>query len=345
MKAAVWTDYGKIEIQEIPMPAINKTEVLIKVLAAGVCKTDLHVYSGKFLYGKPPHVLGHEICGEIAEIGSEVKNLKVGQRVLVETSVGCGVCAACRRGERHLCVDRLEIGTAPYSGGYAQYTKAPAENVIPLLDGISNQAAAIFESAVCPSGGLMRLGIKMGETVVVYGVGPAGLSFMQTAKALGAGKVVAVGRNKSRLEKALNFGADVIICTTEENAVEKIFNLTNQNGADTVCDTTGAASIIEETVKVASNGGRVILYGLPEETADIRFPVKTIVMKQLQLHGVENNPHVWEPLMNLVADGRINLDGMVTHTFPLEEIEKAFALLEKTTEDPIKIVVYPWENN
>lgn len=343
MKAAVWTDYGKMEIQEVPMPIIGENEVLLKVRAAGLCKTDLHVYTGQFAYGKPPHILGHEICGEVVEFGSAVTGVKIGQRVLVETSVGCGVCEACRKGDRHLCAIREEIGTAPHCGGYAQYTKAPAKNIIPLPDEISDEEAAIFESVVCPSGGLMRLGIRMGETVVVYGVGPAGISFIQVAKALGAGKIIVIGRNKRRLTKALHFGADVIICNKEENAAERISELTNGSGAGLVCDTTGAPSVIEEAINIAANGGRVILYGLPAESANVTFPVKTVIMKQLEVHGVENNPYVWEPLIRLVADGRVNLRDMVTHTFPLEQIEEAFALLESQNEDPIKIVVYPWQ--
>ena len=342
MKAAVWTDYGKMEIQEVPMPIIGEGELLLKVLAAGLCMTDLHVYTGQFLYGKPPHILGHEICAEVAELGPGVRGIEIGQRVLVETSVGCGVCEACRKGKRHLCANREEIGTAPHSGGYAQYMKAPAKNVIPIPDEVTDEEAAIFESVACPSGGLMKLGVRMGETVVVYGVGPAGLAFIQTAKALGAGKVIAVARNRKRLERALLFGTDEIICSSEENVRERILELTDGNGPGLVCDTTGATSIIEEAVEIAASGGRVVLYGLPAETASMKFPVKTIIMKQLEVHGVENNPYVWEPLLQLVAANRVNLKDMVTHTFPLEQIEDAFAVLENKEEDPIKIVVYPW---
>lgn len=343
MKAAVWTDYGKMEVKEVPMPVIKEGEVLLKVRAAGLCMTDLHVYTGQFLYGKPPHILGHEICAEVAEIGPGVSGVSIGQRVLVETSIGCGHCAACRKGNRHLCANREEIGTAPHSGGYAQYIKAPAGNIIPIPDEVTDEEAAIFESVVCPSGGLMRLGVRMGETVVVYGVGPAGLAFIQTAKALGAGKVIAVARNRTRLERTLEFGADEIICSAEVNVEERILELTEGNGPGLVCDTTGATGMIQEAVDVAANGGRIVLYGLPAETASMDFPIKTIIMKQLEVHGVENNPYVWEPLLQLVAGGRVNLKEMVTHTFPLEQIEEAFAVLENKKEDPIKIVVYPWK--
>ena len=343
MKAAVWTDYGKIEIKEVPTPEIGKNEVLLKVLAAGVCVTDLHVYTGLFLYGKPPHILGHEICGEVVKIGEDVTGVRIGQRAAVETSIGCGKCAECRRGNRHLCAVREEIGTAPHYGGYAQYVKVPASNLIPLPDSVSDEEGAILESAACPSGGLMRAGVKFGETVAVFGVGPAGIAFIQTAKALGAGKVIAIARNRRRLERALDFGADGIICSSDEDVAARISELTDGRGAELICESTGAPSVIEQTAEVAANAGRILLYGLPEESASIVFPVKTIIMKQLEVRGVENNPFVWEPLVKLVADGRVNLRDMVTHTYPLDRIEEAFDQLKEKRDDPIKIVVYPWK--
>ena len=145
------------------------------------------------------------------------------------------------------------------------------------------------------------------------------------------------------IEKLREFGADVIVCSKEENVPERILELTGGRGATLVCDTTGAPKVIEEAVNVAANGGRVILYGLPAETDVLQFPVKTIIMKQLEVHGVENNPYVWEPLINLVASGKVNLNDMVTHTLPLDKIEDAFAILQDSKEDPIKIVVYPWD--
>lgn len=342
MKAAVWTDYGKMEVKEVPVPSIGEDEVLVKVRAAGVCVTDLHVYTGRFLYGKPPHILGHEICGEVVKMGDHVTGLRKGQRVVVETSIGCGQCEDCRSGKRHLCSQMEEIGTAPHCGGYAQYLKAPAENLVSVPDEVTDEEAAILESVVCPAGALMRWGVRFGETVVVYGVGPAGLAFIQTAKVLGAGRVIAVARNRRRLERSLAFGADEIICSAEEAVSERLRDLTGGRGPGLICEATGAPELIEEACLTVRSGGRVILYGLPPETANIPFPVKTIIMKQLEVYGTVGEPLVWEPLLRLVAAGRINLKDMVTHTFSLDRIEEAFALLENKEEDPIKAVVYPW---
>ena len=343
MKAALWSDYGKIEIREVPMPVIGDDEVLLRVRAAGVCITDLHVYTGQFIYGKPPHILGHEICAEIVDMGSRVTGFSAGQRVVVETSIGCGHCSFCKSGQRHLCGQMTEIGFTPNNGGYAQYVKAPAANLFPVPDGVSDAEAAILESVVCPAGALMRWGVRFGETVVVYGVGPAGLAFIQTARALGAGRIIAVARNRQRLERSLAFGADAIISSAEENVAQRIKDLTGGEGPGLICEATGAPEIIEEVFDIARRGGRIIFYGLPSDAAQIRFPVTTMIMKQLEVYGAVGNPLVWEPLLDLVAAGRINLKDMVTHTFPLDKIGDAFQLLTDKDQDPIKAVVYPWE--
>lgn len=342
MKAAVWSDYGKIEIKEVPIPSIGEDEALLKVRAAGVCITDLHVYTGRFIYGRPPQILGHEICAEVVETGNNVTGWSKGQRVVVETSIGCGHCRFCRSGSRHLCEHMTEIGFTPNQGGYAQYVKAPAANLFPVPDAMTDEEAAILESVVCPAGALMRWGVRFRETVVVYGAGPAGLAFIQTARALGAGTVIAVARNRRHLERSLKFGADVIISTEEEDAAKRIFKLTGGEGPGLVCEATGSPGIMEETFDVAGKGGRIIFYGLPPEGAEIRFPASKVIMKQLEVYGAVGNPFAWEPLMALISGGRINLKDMVTHRYPLERIDEAFALLTDREQDAVKAVVCPW---
>lgn len=344
MKAAVWTDYGKIEIQEVPIPEISGNEVLIKVMAAGVCITDLHVYTGQFIYGKPPHILGHEIAGEVVKVGENVVDYKSGDRVIVETSIGCGNCHDCRSGNRHLCKDMTEIGFTPNNGGYAQYMKAPASNLFFIPDNITYEEAGIIESVVCPAGALMRWGVKFGETVVVYGVGPAGLAFIQTAKALGAGKVIAVARNRERLERAKHFGADIIINSCTESVQECILKETNGLGANLVCEAAGAPETILESFEIASRGGCIILYGIPADSDRFEFPATKIITKQLEIYGAIGNPLVWEPLLKMVSTGKINLKDMVTHSYPLDNINDAFTLLNDKKRKPIKVVVLPWKN-
>ncbi len=343
MKAAVWTDYNKIEIQEVPVPEIGPGEALVKVHSAGVCATDLEVVAGRFQYGRPPHILGHEIAGEIVELGGAAASRRIGERVVIETSIGCGVCRECRSGNRHLCGKMEEIGTAPHQGGYAQYVKAPAENLIPIPDNVSYDEAGIVESVVCPVGGLMSHGVRFGETVLVYGVGPAGIAFIQGAKAMGAGKVIAVARNRQRLERAGKFGADLLINSREEDVREKVLEYTGGKGADLVCEAAGSGATTRSAFDCVKRAGRVMLYGLPTEEQAREFSSLDIIMNQLEVYGVLGNPHVWEPLLALVSAGRINLKDMVDAAMPLNRLEQAFALMQDPVKKPIKIVVHPQE--
>jgi L-iditol 2-dehydrogenase len=342
MKAAVWTDYGVIEIKNVPEPEISEYEVLIQVMAAGVCITDMHVYTGQFAYGKPPQILGHEIAGKIVRTGSAVTDWKEGDRVVVETSIGCGKCSFCRTGNRHLCPDMTEIGTTPNQGGYAQYIKAPAQNLFRIPDAVSYEEAGIVESVVCPIGALMRLGVHFGETVAVYGVGPAGIAFIQGARALGAGKIIAIARDDTRLARVKGFGADILISSKKENVKERILEETGGIGVDLVCEAAGAPSTILDAIHIARHGGRIILYGIPGDSDNIPFPAAAVITNQLELYGAVGNPFVWEPLLQMVANGRINLKDMVTHRFPLEDINQAFANMKSREGNPIKAVVLPW---
>ena len=343
MKAAVWTRIGEIRVMDVDAPKIFANQVLIKVMSAGVCVTDLHVYTGKFKYGEPPHILGHEVAGVIDQIGSEVDGWSVGDRVVVETSIGCGRCRFCNTGQRHLCPQMTEIGFTPNNGGYAEYMVAPVGNLLRIPDGLSYDEAGIIESVVCPIGAIYRLGVRFSETVAVFGVGVAGISFIQGAKAMGAGKIIAIARNDKHLQRAKGFGADIVINTTEENPEEVIMRETKGLGADLVIDATGAGKIISIMTHVIRRAGRIILYGLPSEDVKIDYPVKDIIMNQLEVYGAIGNPSVWEPLLEMAAAKVIRLKEMITHSFPLEEIEEAFACLEKPEENVLKAVIHPWD--
>jgi L-iditol 2-dehydrogenase len=341
MLAAVWTDYGKIEVKQVPDPTIEKNEVLVKVMAAGLCATDIEVYTGAFSYGKPPHILGHEIAGEIAAVGSAVRGCREGDRVVIETSVGCGHCGPCRSGQRHLCHNLTEIGFTPHNGGFAQYVKAPAENLVPLPGNISWDEASIVESVVCPVGALMRLGIHFGETVLVFGVGAAGIAFIQGARAMGAGKIIAVARNTHRLERARKFGASVVINSSSQDLRAQIMEETGAIGADLICEAAGSPETIAAAFNTVRRAGRIIFYGIPPEKQTIPMPLINIITNQLELYGTVGNVNVWEPLLKLVSNGEINLKDMVTHVLPLTKIQEGYAMMQDDKVKPIKVVVHP----
>ena len=339
MQAAVWTDWDRIEIKTVPEPKPWPGYVKIKIISAGVCTTDVHVYTGKFKYGSPPHVLGHEIAGVVDCVGRGCRLYKPGDRVLVETSIGCGICRQCAYGNRHLCSDMTEIGFSPHQGGYSQYVCVPEQNLVSLPDSISFDEGGIFESSLCAVGALYRLGVNLGSVVAVIGVGVAGLSFIQGAKAMGAGTVIAIARNMEALKRAERFGADISL-PLDDQTVKFIDDL---GGCDLVCEAAGAGATIELSMTLAKAGGRVILYGIPSDDEFVQYPVTKIVTRQLSVFGAVGNPSAWGPVLHMVEKGHINLNDMITHRFALSEIHKAFDLIKKRDRSLIKAVVHPWK--
>ena len=342
MKAAVWDAIGHVSICEKPKPVADEGHVVVRVKAVGVCATDIHMITGKVALATPPHVLGHEIAGEIEEIGEGVSGWKVGDRVVIDTIISCGRCSACKRGRKELCSERMEIGYTPYDGGYAEFVRVPAQCLVALPDEIPFRDAAIMESVACPFGAVLRIGVTPGSTVLVQGGGPAGLAFLQAAKLSGAKKVIMSARGEQRLEFAKKFGADDVIDAQHENVLERVMELTDGQGCDYVMDAAGSVDSILLCFDACKIGGDVLYYGIPDEKAQIPFPFMKMMMKQLRLHGVLEYCAGWDTLVSLVASGKINLHDMVTHTFTLEQLPDAIRAYEGKDRSLIKAVI---ENN
>ncbi len=339
MKAALWDKVGHVSIVDKPIPSADEKHVVVKVKAVGVCATDIHMIMGKVKLAKPPHVLGHEISGVVEEVGAGVDGWKKGDRVVIDTIISCGRCVACKSGRRELCPEKQEIGYDPYDGGYAEYVRVPAQCLVHLPGSIPFREAAIMESVACPFGAVLRIGVKPGSTVLVQGAGPAGLAFLQAAKVSGARKVIVSARGEQRLQYALKFGADDVIDASNEDVLSRVMELTNGEGCDYVMDAAGSVESILLCFDACKTGGDVLYYGIPDASAKIEFPFMKMMIKQLRLHGILEYCAGWDTLVSLVESGRINLRDMVTHTFRLEEIDKAIELYEKKDRSLIKSVI------
>ncbi len=340
MKAIVWDCDGQLKLDEnYPYPVCLDDWVVIKVVSAGVCSTDLAIINGEF--GPPPLIPGHEIAGIIDKVGSKVKSAKPGDRVVVETAVACGHCRECESGNKHLCAQSSEIGFPPHNGGYAEYVAVP-ENCLKFIpDNVSFDEAGVIEAALCPFGIIYRYGMKPGSTVLIQGNGIAGLSFLQTAKCFSASKIIMSVLRDSAIDIAKHFGADVVINVQKEDLTERIMQETDGRGVDVSIDSTGAASAIENAVKVTRSGGQVILYGIPNDKAQMpQFPVREIVLRQLSVVGGNCNQLAWEPLLSLVANGQFNVRDMITNIFSLEEVHSALELAKNRPDGFIKSVIH-----
>ena len=341
VKAWLWKGVNQLEMVELPIPACPDGWVRIRVHGAGVCSTDVHILRGRFFNGSPPHVLGHEIAGEVVALGHKVPAEWLGKRVVVETAVGCGQCLHCRSGNKHLCDHGAEIGFPPYQGGYAEYTIAPWSCLHELPGGMTYDEAGILEAVACPVGAVQRIGMALGETVFIAGAGAAGLSFIQAAKAFHARKIIVSVRRDIRAKQAYEFGATTVVDIRRENLPERILEETGGEGVNLAIDAVGASGTIQDCVAACRKGGRVLLYGLPDENEAITIPVSLIIMRQLRLYGVTNNEMIWDPLLELVKDGTINISRMVTHTFGMEQLPQAMELVETHSDSLIKAVLHP----
>ena len=341
MKAWVWKGVDELALDEhYPDPVAKPGWVVLKVRAAGVCSTDVSIIRGRFGAWNPPGVLCHEICGEVVELGEGAKGVKTGDRVVVETSVGCGICVKCRTGNKHLCPEAGEIGFPPFDGGYAEYVAVPDNCCRRMPDVMTDEQGAILEASICPFGAIYRNPPPMGATVLVQGVGVAGLSFIQAVKCYGAKKVIAAGRNLSRLANARHFGADVVVNTKEQNLEEVVRRETNGLGVDLSIDAAGAAATFANAVKLCASGGVVNLYGIPAAGTKMELPTDEVIFRQLTIRGGTNNELAWVPLMELIARGQFNNADMVTHRFGFEELPAAIELVDKHPDGLIKAVIH-----
>lgn len=342
MKAWIWEGKDKMRLDgNYPDPEAKAGWVVLKVRAAGVCSTDVSIVRGRFGAWDPPGVLCHEICGEVVELGEGAKGVKVGDRVVVETSVGCGICVKCRTGNKHLCRYAGEIGFPPFNGGYAEYVAVPDNCCRIIPESMTDEQGAILEASICPFGAIFRNPPQMGATVLVQGVGVAGLSFIQAVKCYGAKKVIAAGRNLSRLEDARHFGADVVVNVKERSLEEVVLAETDGLGVDLSIDAAGAATTFANAVKLCASGGVINLYGIPSAGTKVDLPMDEMIFRQLTIRGGTNNELAWVPLIDLIAQGKFNNADMVTHRFGFDELPAAIDVVDKHPDGLIKAVILP----
>ena len=322
-----------MDVRDVPVPGCGPSDVLIKVHAAGVCGTDLHIWewdawaSGRL---KPPLTIGHEFAGRIERLGSEAQAeglLAVGDLVTAEGHIVCGHCLPCRTGNGHLCTRTRIIGV-DRDGAFAEYIAMPASNVM-KLDGISVDTGAIMD----PIGNAVHTVLEgdavAGSTVFVLGCGPIGCFACGVAKAAGASLVIASDFNDMRLDLARQMGADVTLNPARDDIPGRIRELTGEDGVDLVCEMSGHPAGHAQAFAVARPGGRVNLLGTPSQKTEVDF-ARDIIFKGLVLYGVTGRKMytTWHQMSRFLKNGQLDVRPVVTHRFPLEAIADAIAVIK-----------------
>ncbi len=349
MQALELLSPGKFEIREKPVPTPGQGEVLCKIRAVAICGSDPEIIRGDLAGTWPPgypFTPGHEWAGEVVALGGGVSKFKVGDRVAGEAHKGCGYCRNCLEGKYNLCLNygNKKSGHAHYgfntTGAYAQYNAVSVKAVSLLSEGVSFSEGALIDTAGAALHGMELSGITEGGNVVIVGPGPIGLIAMRLAKALGAGRVIVVGRGM-RLQKAGAFGADALVNFEETDPLEAVLELTNGDGADELFECSGAKDTLNQGIKMVCKGGAVVLLGIPATDLKEEIAFRHIVHNQIRILGSRANPNVAWKVNALIAAKQLQVSDLITHTFPLTQFEEALQTFLERRDGAVKVVVQP----
>ncbi len=314
-------------IHDAPVPEIGPNDVLIKIRKTSICGTDIHIYKWDEWSAKTvpvPLITGHEWMGEVVKIGSEVKNLDIGQRVSGEGHLTCGTCRNCRAGKQHLCTHTKGVGVT-VQGAYAEYFKLPASNIFKLSDDISDDIAAFFD----PLGNAVHTALSfdlVGEDVLITGGGPIGCMAAAICRFAGARHVVVTDINPYRLELAKKMGATraVNVSKTELKAVMKELGMTE--GFDVGLEMSGVAVAIRQMVDLMRHGGKIAMLGIPPK--DLAIDWNQVIFKGLFIKGIYGREmyETWYKMNAMVQSG-LDMSPMITHKFKIDDYQQAFEVM------------------
>ena len=339
MKAVVYSAPRKFEVKDVPPPALKENQVIIRVKACGVCKTDLHIHNGKFI-SQFPLINGHEFSGVIEQVGAGVSAFATGDRVVADNTVLCGECYYCRRNQPLFCENFYSLGvTGP--GGFAEYVAVNQDKVFRIRN-LSFEQATMVEPAACVVHGMDVIGVRTGDDVLLFGAGPTGLILAQALKNGGAGCVAVADPNRFKLDIAAELGMDdVFLVDRNDTAVhEKEIKKKYPKGFDIVVEAAGIARIAEEAISYAKYGAKVIFYGVCDEKDRIQISPYEVFRKEIKIIGSFAQTHCFEQAVKLLENGTIKVDKLITHRFSLDDYGKALETVARE-KNKMKVIITP----
>ena len=342
MKAAVLFKPLDLRIVELPKPSLRADEVLIRIKVCGICRSDYHYWKhgriGEFVVSRPL-ILGHEASGIVEEVGGEVvKELKRGDKVVIEPGVPCGECAYCRSGRYNLCPNVKFMATPPIDGAFAEYVAWDYRFIYRMPPGMSFEEGAMVEPLSVALWAVNRAGVKPGASAAVFGVGTIGMLTLEVLKAVGVTRVYVVDIDDWKLDFALKLGAEAAFNPRRENAAEAIKRATGGEGVDYVFEASGAEEASRQAIRAAKRGGKVVLIGLYAST-QFQYPVLEVITRELDLIGVFRYANMFPPAIELISKRRVDVERLVTHKIPFERLEEGFRIMDEGKEKFIKIQV------
>jgi L-iditol 2-dehydrogenase len=343
MQALVLEDLRDLRLRDVPEPEIGARDVLIEVKACGICGSDVHGYDGSTGRRIPPLIMGHEAAGVVAKVGAEVASLRAGDRVTFDSTVSCGHCSYCRRGEVNLCDSRQVLGVScgdyRRNGAFAEYVAVPEHIVYRLPASFAFEQAALIEAVSIAVHAAKITQIEAGNTAVVIGAGMIGLLAVQAFRVFGCTKVLAVDLDEGRLELARKLGADEALLATDPDLMEKLKIATCGQGPDIAVEVVGAQRSILTAIECVRRGGTVTLIG--NLAPKVEIPLQVVVTRQLRMLGSCASAGEYEECIKLMESGAINVKPLISALAPLHEGAAWFRRLYAREAGLMKVILQP----
>ena len=336
MKAIQIVKPGKLEIIDIPIPQIDeKNNVLIRMTATGICGSDVGIYNGKNAAATYPRIIGHEMIGKVEKIGDNVKNLKIGDRVIINQVVSCGNCYPCSIGQGNVC-DNLAVRGVHIDGGYREFIAVPEEDCYLLPDSISDIDAVMIEPTTISIQACSRSELKKSDILLIMGYGALGSTILKIAKDL-CDNIIVADISDEKLKDAKTKGAKYTINILKENFLEKIREYTNGRGTTVSIDSACTKDSLFQLLKATGNAGRVITMGFSTDPTEVNQFL--ITSKQLNILGSRLQNKMFSKAIELIEQGKLDLNNSVSHTFTLLEAQKAFDFINSKDQNIRKVVL------
>lgn len=339
--AAYMVEPKTMYYNEVEYPKAGANDVVVKIEYCGICGSDVHYYEygrvGDFVV-EGPFILGHEVAGTVVELGSDVRSLKVGDRVALEPGITCGHCEQCKTGKYNLCPDVAFFATPPVQGALQNFVAHPADMCFKLPDNVSTKAGALVEPLSVGLHACRQGGVSLGQSVVILGSGCIGLVTLLSAKAMGASNVIVVDLYEKRLDFAKKMGANAVINAAKEDVLERVEELLNGKGADVVIECAGAPKTVYQSTFLAKAGGTVVHTGIPVD-GDQTYSFSQIMSKELTIKSVFRYRNLYPTAIAAIADGTIDVEQIVTHEFDFSQVKEAFDTVIVDAENVVKGII------
>jgi L-iditol 2-dehydrogenase len=343
MNALVLSEYKRLAVESVPVPACGPTDVLVQVAACGICGSDVHGYDGSSGRRIPPIVMGHEAAGVVAAIGTEVRSVAVGDRVTFDSTVYCAKCEFCLRGEVNLCEDRQVVGVScgdyRRAGAFAEYIAVPEYILYRLPDALSFADAAMLEAVSVALHAVRLSEVKGGETALVIGAGMIGLLTMQAARVAGCSRVFIADVDATRLKVAAALGADETLLASGADLIAEVMRLTGGRGVDLALEAVGRGETVATAIDCVRKGGTVTLVG--NIAAEVLIPLQRVVTRQIRLQGSCSSAGEYPEAMELVSQGKIKVAPLISAVAPLGDGPRWFERLYSHEPNLMKVILDP----